>query len=571
MFEKFKNLISKINHQSQSITSAAVIIGGLSVVSRFLGIFRDHVLAGQFGAGDVLDAYYAAFRLPDLVYNLLILGAVSAGLIPVFTSLLAKHAEKDAWKLINSILNLLSVLLLIVCIILFVAAPWLVPIITPGFPPEKMSLVVGLSRIMFLSPFFLGLSAIFSSVLQSFRRFLIYSIAPLLYNLGIIFGALFLVKPFGVYGLAWGVVIGALAHMIVQLLPIFSVGFKYKWDFNWRDKNVISVVKMMVPRTVSLGISQINFLIITIVASTLAAGSLAIFNLSNNLQNFPLGVFGVSLGVAALPVLSTLSAKKKMNDFVATLSTTFRQTLFFIVPISVLLYVLRAQVVRVILGSGQFDWYDTRLTAACLGIFCLGLFAQGAYPLVIRAFYALHNTKTPFYIGLMALIINLAALVFFRWAFAFNNWFSFCSVAFLHLSELSGLVDWRVLALPAAITVSSIFELIILLVALRKKIGRLDGRKILLSTWRIIIAALGGGLLAYGILQLADWYVPTEKVWGLFIQGLMAGLGGILGYAVLGAFFKLEEMFIFLTSLHRRLFRTAVVMAEDSIAEADKG
>jgi putative peptidoglycan lipid II flippase len=389
--------------------------------------------------------------------------------------------------------------------------------------------------------------------------------------LGIIFGALFLVKPFGIYGLAWGVVIGALAHMIVQLLPIFSVGFKYRWDFNWRDKNVIKVVKMMAPRTVSLGISQINFLIITIVASTLAAGSLAIFNLSNNLQNFPLGVFGVSLGVAALPVLSLFAAKNKMSDFISTLSTTFRQTLFFIVPISVLLYVLRAQVVRVILGSGHFDWYDTRLTAACLGIFCLGLFAQGAYPLVIRAFYALHNTKTPFYIGVAALAVNIVALIFFRWIFAVNNWFSFVATALLRLSDLNGVVDWRVLALPAAITISSIFELLILLIALRIKIGRLDGRKILSSSWRIIIAALGGGLLAYGILQLADWYVPTEKVWGLFVQGLFAGLSGILGYTILGTVLKMEEMFIFLTSLHRRLFKTAVVMAEDSIAEGDKG
>jgi putative peptidoglycan lipid II flippase len=570
MFEKIKKIFGKLNTQSQSITSAAIIIGGLSVASRFLGIFRDRVLAGQFGAGDVLDAYYAAFRLPDLVYNLLILGAVSAGLIPVFTSLLAKHHEKDAWRLINSILNLLSVLLLIVCVILFVSAPWLVPLITPGFPPEKMELVIGLSRIMFLSPFFLGLSAIFSSVLQSYRKFLIYSLAPLLYNLGIIFGALFLVEPFGVYGLAWGVVIGALAHMIIQLLPIFSVGFKYRFDFNFRDKNVIAVAKMMVPRTVSLAVSQINFVVITIVASTLAVGSLAVFNLSNNLQSFPLGVFGVSLGVAALPVLSALAAKKKMKDFITTLSATFRQTLFFIVPISILLYVLRAQIVRVILGSGRFDWQDTRLTAACLAIFCLGLFAQGAYPLVIRGFYALHNTKTPFYIGLATMVINLAGLLFFRWVFSWENYFSFATVALLRLSDLSGAVDLRVLALPAAITVSSIFELLVLLIALRRKIGRLDGRKIFSSTWRIAFASLGGGLIAYFLLQLTDRYVPTEKVWGLFTQGFIAGIFGLAGYAAIGFIFHLEEMFIFISSLKRRLFKSAVVMAEDSIAEGDK-
>lgn len=570
MFKKIKKIISKVNAQSQSITSAAIVIGGLSLVSRFLGIFRDRVLAGQFGAGDVLDAYYAAFRLPDLVYNLLILGAVSAGLIPVFTSLLAKRHEKDAWKLINSILNLLSVLLLIVCIVLFFSAPWLVPAITPGFPREKIDLVIGLSRIMFLSPFFLGISAIFSSVLQSYRKFLVYSLAPIMYNLGIIFGALYLVEPLGVYGLAWGVVIGALAHMVIQLLPVFSVGFKYKFDFNWRDKNVLAVVRMMVPRTVSLAISQINFVVITVVASTLAAGSLTIFNLSNNLQNFPLGIFGVSLAVAALPVLSALAAEKKTKDFVRTMSATLRQILFFIIPISVLFYVLRAQIVRVILGSGNFDWYDTRLTAACLAIFCLGLFAQGAYPLVIRGFYALHNTKTPFYIGLATMAVNVAALFFFRLIFSFDNWFSFFAAAILRLADLWGMVDFRVLALPAAIAVSSIFELLALMIALRRKIGALDGRKIIDSTARIVFASLGGGLVAYFFLQYLDQFIPTEKFWGIFSQGAIAGLAGLIGYVVLGYVLNLEEMFVFISSIKRRLFKSVKVLAEDSISEADR-
>jgi len=571
MFKKIKNLFGKINRQSQSITSAAIIIGGLSLISRFLGIFRDRILAGQFGAGDILDAYYAAFRLPDLVYNLLILGAVSAGLIPIFTSLLAKNHEQEAWKLINSILNLLSVLLLVVCGVLFISAPWLVPLITPGFPAEKMALVIGLSQIMFLSPFFLGLSAIFSSVLQSHRKFLIYSLAPIMYNLGIIFGAVYLVKPLGVYGLAWGVVIGALAHMLIQLIPIFSVGFKYRLDFNWRDQNVLKVVRMMVPRTISLAISQINFVIITIVASTLAAGSLAIFNLSNNLQNFPLGIFGVSLAVAALPVLSTLAAKQKIGDFISVLSSTLRQILFFIIPISVILYVLRAQIVRVILGSGNFNWYDTRLTAACLAIFCLGLFAQGAYPLVIRGFYALHNTKTPFYAGLMTMAVNIIALFFFRFFLSYDNWLSFAAAAILRLSDLWGMVDFRVLALPAAITVSSIFELIVLARSLRKKIGRLDGRKIIDSTLRIIFASLGGGLTAYFFLQYSDMYLPTEKFWGIFLQGSAAGLAGLIGYIALGYTLNLEEMFVFIGSIRQRLFKSALVMAEDSINEADKG
>ncbi len=565
----FKLFFRKINSASQTITSAAIIIGSLSLVSRFFGIFRDRILASEFGAGDTLDVYYAAFRLPDLVYNLLILGAVSAGLIPVFAALLAKHKESDAWKLINSILNIISLGLIIICVLLFVFAPWLMPLITPGFSQEKMTLVVGLSRIMFLSPLFLGLSAIFSSILQSFRKFFIYSIAPIFYNLGIIVGALFLVPIWGVYGLAWGVVLGALVHMIIQFLPIFSVGYKYQFIFNFRDKYVRDVAKMMVPRTLALIVSQLNFLVITIIASTLAAGSLAIFNLSNNLQNFPLGIFGVSMAVAALPVLSTLWADKKRDDFVKTISTSFRQILFFIVPISVLLYVLRAQVVRVILGAGSFNWYDTRLTAACLAIFCIGLFAQGTFPLIIRGFYALHNTKTPFYIGIVAMIVNFLSLLLFRWIYSFDNWLTFFTTAMLRVSDIGDLIDFRVLALPAAITVSSIFELVVLMIFMRRIIGRLDGHKILNSVFRILVASVGGGIFSYAVLQLTATLVPTEKVYGLFFQGLLAGLAGLGGYWLIGWLLKMEEMSIFVVSMKRKLLRSARVAPEDNITEGE--
>ena len=560
-----KKIFKSINAQSQSITSAAIIIGALSLISRFLGIFRDRILASEFGAGDILDAYYAAFRLPDLVYNLLILGAVSAGLIPVFTALLTKNQKEEAWKLINSILNLLSLGLIVICILLFISAPWLIPLITPGFPREKMDLVISLSRIMFLSPLFLGLSAIFSSILQSFRKFFVYSIAPIFYNVGIIIGALYFVKWWGIYGLAWGVVLGAVVHMIIQLIPTFSVGWKYSFDLNWRNKNVMKVCRMMIPRTFALIISQLNFIIITIVASTLAAGSLAVFNLSNNLQNFPLGIFGVSLAVAALPVLSSLWAEKKKNEFVATISTTFRQILFFIIPISVLFYVLRAQIVRILLGSGQFNWYDTRLTAACLAIFCIGLFAQGTFPLVIRGFYALHNTKTPFFIGLLTMAMNFISLLLFRWVFSFDNWFSFFTVAILRINDLRGLVDFRVLALPGAITVSSIFELLLLLIFLRKTIGRLDGHKIFDSVFRITFASLGSGLFAYGSLQLIEKITNTDKFFGLFAQGFIAGIIGLAGYWLIGYLLRVEELSLFISSMKRKLFKSAKVIAENNI------
>jgi len=196
-----------LNNKSKTIASAAIILGAASLVSRLLGLVRDRILAGQFGAGDELDVYYAAFRIPDLVYSILVLGAITAGFIPVFIDYLQKD-KKDAWHLANSILNIIGTSLIIVCFILIIFAPWLIKLIAPGFSPEKMALTVKLARVMFLSSFFLGISTILGGILRSFKRFLIYSFGPIIYNLGIIFGALFLVEDYGLLGLAYGVVLG---------------------------------------------------------------------------------------------------------------------------------------------------------------------------------------------------------------------------------------------------------------------------------------------------------------------------------------------------------------------------
>lgn len=548
-----------INSSSKTITSAAIIIGALSLVSRLLGIFRDRILASEFGAGDVLDVYYAAFRLPDLVYNLLILGAISAGLIPIFTGLLTKEKKSEAWKLISNTLNILVTALVITCAVLFIFTPQLMMLLTPGYEGEKMDLVIGLTRVMYLSPIILAFSAIFGSILQSFKKFFLFSLAPVFYNIGIIIGAIYFVDFWGIYGLAWGVLLGSLLHMLIQILPLKSLGYKYSFGFDWKDKNVQKVGRLMIPRTLTLVTGQINILIITIIASTLAVGSLAIFNLANNLQSFPLGIFGVSFAIAALPTLSTIAAKKDMKEFIKVISTTLRQILFFVVPISVLFYVLRAQIVRIILGAGSFGWLDTRLTAACLALFVLSLFAQAAIPLIVRGFYALQNSKTPFIIGLVSLAINLAALLFFRWIFAFDNSISFFTVAILKMADLWHLADLRVLALPLAISVSSVFNLVVLMIYLRKKIGRLDGYKILDSSMRIIFASLGAGLFTYATLQFIDYFVATQTFLGILAQGFTAGIIGLGGYWFFGYLLNMEELNIFIASMKKKLFKTASV------------
>lgn len=523
-----------INGNIDSIVLAAALVAFFSLVSRLLGVFRDRILAGEFGAGDTLDVYYAAFRIPDLIFNLLVLGALSAGFIPVFTALI-KQAKKEAitsednqeaWLLVNNIINLLIIGLIVLCTVGIIFAPWLMRIITPGFSQEKMDLTVSLTRIMFLSPIFLGLSSVLAGVLQSFRNFFIYSLAPIFYNIGIIIGALFLVPRYGIYGLAFGVILGALMHLAVQLPSVFSYGFRYRWTFDWKEFHVRRIFRMMIPRTMSLAIAQIDLIISTAIASTLMSGSLAIFNFANNLQAFPIGIFGISFATAAFP---TLSAQVKNNEkFVENFSSTVRKILFFIIPATILFVTLRAQIIRVVLGSGKFDWEDTVLTMSTLGYFSISLFAQAIIPLLVRMFYARGDSRRPFYIGL----VSVATDIILGWT----------------LSRFMG-----VAGIALGFSVANIVNFVLLWAVLRRQIGNMDELKILFSTVKFILASAACGL-AVQLSKLAVWpFVDMNKFSGVIIQGAAAGLAGITAYIFFSWLLRSEEFFSFYNSFRRRI------------------
>ncbi len=523
------------NGEINSITVAALLVGGSSLASRLLGIFRDRILAGQFGAGDTLDIYYAAFRIPDLIFNLLILGALSAGFIPIFTSLIKSPLQKirslfgddhkEAWELTSNILNILGVGLLILCGLGVIFAPQIMKFITPGFSREKMDLTVNLSRIMFLSPIFLGISSVFGGVLQSFKRFFVYSLSPIFYNIGIIVGALYLVPTWGIYGLAWGVVMGAAAHLLVQLPTLIQLGFKYSFKFNLTNKKVRQIWLMMVPRTMSLAMAQLNLLVITVIASTLSSGSLSVFNFANNLQSFPVGIFGISFAIAAFPAMSAVAFDKE--NLVKNISLAVRQILFFIIPSTVILLALRAQIIRVILGTGKFDWQDTILTMNTLGWFSISLFAQALVPLLVRAFYARHDSKTPFIIGLAVAAVNVFLSIW-----------------------LSGRLGVAGLAL--AFSLANILNLILLWLWLNFEIGKMDEYKILISTVKFSLAALAAGLAVQAVKLLIGVNLDLDRFWEIATQGLTAGLAGLLVYLLVCYLLKSEELFNFWSSLKRR-------------------
>lgn len=537
----FRSKILLNSTPSKSVVSAAFVITVAGLASRILGLLRDRFLASTFGAGDTLDVYYAAFRIPDLIYNLLILGALSAAFIPVFTSLVSRDQEKEAWHLASGIMNLAIVFISALSILFAIFAPWLMKIITPGFPPEKMSQVVYFTRIMFLSPLFLGMSGIFGGILTSFKRFLIYSLAPLLYNFGIIIGVLVFVKFMGPIGLAWGVVCGAFLHMLTQYPAAKHLGFRHSWEFivHLSNREIRKVFRLMIPRTLGIAISQINLLIITIFASTLAAGSLAIFNFAQNLQSVPLGIFGISFSIAVFPTLSHHAAKNDNTNFISAFSQTFRQILFFVIPTSVFILLLRAQLVRVILGAGKFDWEDTRLTFTCLGILSASLFAQSIVPLLARSFYAMHDTKTPFYIAIFSEAVNIGTVLL-----------------------LIG--KYHILSLAIAFSLASIVQMLLLLFWLRTRYDNLDDRKIISTTVKIALATFASGIGIQIMKYIIGQTVNMDKFVGVFAQLSISSLTGILIFIAVCYAIKLEEFINFKNSLSKRLFRGKKEIIEDT-------
>lgn len=526
---------------TNSIAAAALIISFTGVASRVLGFLRDRILASRFGAGDTLDIYYAAFRIPDLVYNLLIVGALGAAFIPVFSSLVAKKEEKESWELASGVLTLKVLAVLSISLLLVIIAPFLINFIAPGFSDEKTRSTIMFTRIMFLSPFFLGISAVFGGILVSLKNFWVYSLAPIMYNIGIIIGAVFFVNLMGPVGLAWGVVLGAFLHLLIQYPAVKFSGFRYKPIFlkAFKNVNVKKVIHLMIPRTLGLAASQINLLVITIFASTLTSGSLSIFNFANNIQSAPLGVFGISFAIAVFPTLSHSIAKDSKEEFIKNFSQTFRQILFFVVPLSIFIIILRAQIVRVVLGAGKFDWEDTVLTFQTLGILSISLFAQSLIPLLTRSFYALHNTKIPFYTAIISETANIIMVIIL-------------------------IQKYQIIGLAIAFSIASVINMFLLLIILRKKLGKLDDKNIISSIMKILIASIVSGLATQLSKNFVGHFVDLDKFWEVFLQLAASGGMGLMIFIYICYMLRLEEFHYFKKSIIKRLFRIKAKVLEDT-------
>ncbi len=505
---------------SRTVGGAALLIALSGVASRLFGFLRDRMLASHFGAGDILDAYYTAFRLPDLVYSFLVLGALSAAFIPIFTELWSEEKKQEAWRLTSGVLYI--VLFFIGCFSLLgmIFSLELTRLLAPGFTEEKQAMVAMLTRIMLISPLFLAASSIFGGVLVSFKQFVAYSVAPIFYNIGIIFGVAVLAPHIGVAGLGFGVVIGSFLHMIVQYPSLSRTGFRFQWIFftAWKDQGVRRVMKLMVPRTLGMAVNQVSLLVMTVFASTLVSGSLAAFTLANNIQGVPLGLFGIAFSLAAFPSLSLFAAGKKDKEFFRMLSETTRRILFFVVPLSIFMIIFRAQFVRVILGTGHFNWQDTITTFEVLKFLAISLFAQSLIPLFARAFFAMQNTKTPLYIALLSEGVHIALLPIL-----------------LPLYAVQGLA--------IAFSVSTILNVVLLYIFLRHKLFYWDDKDIFWPTLKIVAAALLAGLVAQ--FSKSVFVLTTDRL-DTFVEVFLQLLSGLIigggAFIVFCYWFKIEEL-----------------------------
>jgi putative peptidoglycan lipid II flippase len=529
-----------LNTQTKSVSFASLILAGSYVVSALLGLFRDHLLAGRLGAGNELDAYYSAFTIPDFIALILIFGAISAAIIPIFSSYLVKSKE-EAWYYVSNLLNIFLTFLILVSVVLIIFAPFVVSLIAPGFSTEKKEMTVTLMRIMFLSPIILGTSTVMSGILQVFHRFLVTALTPIMYNAGIIIGIVFFVPVFGLKGLAFGVVLGGLLHLAIQVPAFLHSGFAYRPVFDLTHTGVKKTLKLMVPRSLGLGAGQFNTIVITAIASTLAVGSIALFNLTNTLSAILVNAVAVSLSTAIFPTMSLAHSNDDKRDFQRKFSGAFLQILFLSIPISIGMFFLRAQIARIVWGSGKFTWTDTRLAAACLGIFSLGLLFQGLIFLFSKTFYAVHNTKIPAWISAGTVAFNIAMSFVFLWLLSFANPFSYFLHAILKLQTIQNI---SVTGLALAFTITAICESSLLLFFVHKKLHIFNLRDTLTSLYKILAA---GVAMAVVLLVVRDGLVRLniinlQKALGVFFQLAIAGFLGAVAYVAVSFWLKSQEL-----------------------------
>lgn len=553
-----KKIFSFLSKEVSDLHEAAYLLAFFTFASQILAIVRDKLLAYHFGAGIELDIYYAAFRIPDLIFvSIGSIVSVSV-LLPFITEAYSDSKEKGR-KFTDSIFSIFFFSLIITSIIVIIFTVPLLKILLPGLKDSvRFDDLVAMTRILLLSPIFLGISNFISNITQMHKRFLVYALSPVVYNIGIIFGILFLYPKFGLYGLSFGVIIGAFVHMFIQLPFILGRGIspRLTLDIDWNQVKRVLLVSL--PRTLALSSSQLTSFFLISLASLMSGGAISIFNLALNLQSVPLAIVGVSYSSAIFPALSKYFVDGEKDKFISKIIESGRHIIFWSIPITILFVVLRAQIVRTIFGAGNFDWSDTRLTAAALALFVISVTAQSLILLFMRACYARGKTRMPLLVNVFSSLIIVILAYFLSHIFKTEPVFAY----FIEdMFKVSGEMGTIILVLPLSYTIGNIVNLVIYWYIYEKDYPGLS-RSILPSFYQIFAGSVIMGYVTFISLRFFNVYFPLTKVWGVFLQGFCAGIVGILSLIIILRILNNKELKEVWETLHHKIWKAKVVIPE---------
>lgn len=542
--------LKRLNSEIASPHAAALLLGGAAFLSKLLGMFRDRLLAARFGAGDTLDSYYAAFQIPDILFTVFLVGAASAAVLPVFVAYERKGGEASE-KFVSNLLTVFSVFASMAIVAAIAGAPWLVRLVAPGFGEEKLHLAIELTRFLLANTLFLGIAGILSSVLQARHRFFVFALPPIVYNLGIIAGILFFVPLFGPIGLAYGVLAGGVMQILITVPTLADMRFRIQPQFRLDEPGLLQVARTALPRVLAIVMNQVVLVVLAAIASFFAAGSVSVFRLAANLLYVPVGLFGVSYALAIFPKISQAAVRGEYKHFVQQLETGVRNILFWVLPASVLLIVLRAHIVRVVLGAGAFDWEDTRLVAAVLAVLTLAVVSESILPLILRAFYALGQTRKPLFWDFLGSLIAVGLSLGFAFLFF---WQPPALAALAAVLRVGDLASPKILAVALGFALGSIANVSLLSFALRRVLRATGAaRPAIGQVGSMVAASLLAGGAAYLTLLPFPALVSTRTFVGIALQGLTAGAVGLSVYGLILAWQKNPEILAIAESFRRHL------------------
>jgi putative peptidoglycan lipid II flippase len=503
---------------NKKVSKAAGAVGSMTMISRLFGFLRDMVIAMAFGSSAAADAFFVAFRIPNMQRRILGEGAVSAAFIPVFTETMTQKGESAAWKMTANLFNILIIALSLVSLLILVFSPAVITVFAPGFidEPGKFELTVKLTRWMAPYLFFIGLAAFCMGILNSLKSFALPAATPILQNICMILSVLIIAPQMDepIMGLAIGVLVGGALQLLVQLPVVLKKGLRFQRSLNFKQEEVIKIAKLMGPVILGLAVYEINIMVDTLLASLLPGGSISYLYYGNRLVQLPLGIFAVALAVALLPTLSSHAAKGNLKELVQTLGFSIRLILFITIPATVGLIILREPIVNTLWERGEFIASTTEGTAIALLYYSIGLCAYSGIKIIAPAFYSLQDTKTPAKIGIYSMILNMV----------------------LNLILMGPLKHG---GLALATSLAALFNVAFLIHYLRKRLGLLGGRKILRSTLKMLLAAFAMGFVTYFCKE--SFFQTSDPL----LTRLFALTGcisiGMLVYALISHFSRNEE------------------------------